>query len=85
MSVREVKAFTLTCEMAYGNGDPSRPPKCTNRNIGPFFAEYESDVPLPEGWGYRTLHGCGGDHYGYTRHDLICGDCAQRLEIEIQR
>jgi hypothetical protein len=29
--------------------------------------------PLPEGWGPRTLHGCGMT--GYTRHETLCPTC----------
>lgn len=76
MSVREVKAWTVTCEMAYGAEG-----KCDQKNLGPFFAAYESEVPIPDGWGYRTLHDCGLT--GYTRHDLICGNCIKRLGIKV--
>jgi hypothetical protein len=71
MSIREVKAWTLTCTGAYGER-----PTCVHRNIGPFFCERQSQVPLPEGWGYETVHDCGMT--GYTAHNLWCGDCAKK-------
>lgn len=80
MSIREVKAWTITCSGAYGN-DGGRAPECGQKNIGPFFAEYQSDVPLPAGWGYQTLHDCGLT--GYTRRDLWCGGCIAKHGIEV--
>jgi len=83
VSVREVKAWTITCAAAYGNGEGDRPPNCDKRDLGPFFAEYESEVPLPEGWRYRVGH--AGSHYGYTTRTLFCADCVKRLGIGVER
>lgn len=85
MSIREVKAWTITCTMAHGDpsGREAKPPKCENRNIGPQFAERESGVELPEGWGWRR--GWGGSHYGYETHDLFCKDCIKKYNIDVSK
>jgi hypothetical protein len=83
MSIREVHAFTITCTSAYGNGVAGYEPPCSNKNLGPFFSEYKSEVPLPEGWGYLHLSDCGLT--GYSRDDLYCGDCVARLGLEVKR
>lgn len=83
MSIREVKAWTITCTMAYGDptGQETQKPKCANRKVGPYFAEYKSEVEIPEGWGYQ--HGWGGSHYGYATQDLFCKDCIEKYDIKV--
>lgn len=76
MSVREIKAYTITCTLAYG---PQA--TCQKKSLGPFFAEYQSGVQIPEGWAYRTSHDCGLT--GYTSHDLFCGDCIKEHGIDV--
>lgn len=79
--ITEVKAFTITCKFAYGDpeGKFDAKPSCDQKNLGPFFRQYRHEVPLPKGWIYHTVHGCGLT--GYSRTDVVCGRCAKRLGL----
>lgn len=74
MSVHELKTFEVRCEFASYGKDST----CASV-VGPVFARAEYDVPIPEGWKTRTLTDCGLT--GYTRHDLVCPNCAKRLGL----
>jgi hypothetical protein len=44
---------------------------------GPVMFDEHKPAP-PDDWSRRTLQNCGLT--GYTRHEIICPDCTQRLD-----